>query len=250
MKYHFCLFLLLAFAVQGFTQNTSGFVGANDCYHKTFSIQVYIVEDKLGQLNTTPTDIQNAVSELNTYFDDICVQFAICDIDTIPNADHDTILMNEDAEQITSLYHRENTINLYVVQNVVGGNGGETNLGTVASMPTSNQRDAIFLNKTRVADRQTLARLMGKFFGLLYTYENNNELVDGSNCLTAGDGLCDTPADRAVVTSLITDANGDYFSPDWGNLMRFTSVGDEYHFTPEQYNVMLQVMKSGRNYLW
>lgn len=250
MKNILGIILFLTTVVQGVSQNAPGFIGANDCYHKTFSIQVYITEDKNGELNITPAEIQTAVTQLNTYFDKICVQFAICGFDTIPNTDHDTIQISEDDRQITSLYHRENTINLYVVQTVIGGNGGETNRGTVANMPTSNERDAIFVEKPRISDNQSLARLVGKFFGLYPTYENSDELVDGSNCLTAGDSLCDTPADRQTVTSLMTDANGDYFSPDWGNLMRFTSVGDEYHFTPEQYNVMLEVMQTGRNYLW
>lgn len=242
------LFVLVLFS--GKAQNDSGFIGAVDCYPKTFSIQVYITEDKESNVNVTETDILAAVSDASIYFDPICVGFSICDIDTLKNTDHDTIIMGTDDRQITSIYHRKNTINLYVVESVMGGNCGETTLGDTSTFPISNDRDAIFIPKGCLTDQQSLARLLGKYFGLLPTYHNADELVDGSNCQTAGDRFCDTPADRQVVTSLITDANGDYYAPHWGNLMRFVAVGDEYHFSPEQLNRMVAVMKTGRNYLW
>lgn len=244
----FCLVFLST--IRATAQSGSGFVGATDCYPKTFSIQVYITEDKNGNLNTSTAEIQTAVNQMNTYFSDICVQFQVCDFQVIPNTDHDTILMGTDDLELTSMYHRNNTINLYVVQSVMGGNCGETTRGDTIQPAPSNNRDAIFINKPCVGDEQSMARLFGKYFGLFPTYYIGNELVDGSNCQTAGDRLCDTPADLQLIGFNSTDANGDFYSPDWGNLMRFTSVGDEYHFTAQQLNVMLQVMQTGRNYLW
>jgi hypothetical protein len=69
----------------------------------------------------------------------------------------------------------------------------------------------------------------------MHTFETKGELVDGSNCLTAGDNLCDTPADPyemgADPTDYLSrqefcrfndkskDSAGQYFVPDVGNIM-------------------------------
>ena len=77
---------------------------------------------------------------------------------------------------------------------------------------------------------------MGHCLGLFHTFHglceggSMNELVDGSNCLTAGDFVCDTPADNTVVNIDVdciwngvsncgggvgtTDANGTPYAPD------------------------------------
>ncbi len=53
------------------------------------------------------------------------------------------------------------------------------------------------MNNSSAEDGATIAHEMGHYFGLLHTHEtaNGTELVNGTNCGTAGDLLCDTPAD-------------------------------------------------------
>ena len=87
------------------------------------------------------------------------------------------------------------------------------------------------------------------------------ELVDGSNCETAGDQLCSTPADpygfirdeadewiprdpKGIVyndgcefISQLKDANGDYFSPSTTNMMSHYPC--KCHFTHEQFSIMV-----------
>ena len=62
----------------------------------------------------------------------------------------------------------------------------------------------------------TLPHEVGHFYGLPHTHDQGNELVNGSNCATAGDNFCDTPADpnlsgvvnsSCVYTGTATDAN-------------------------------------------
>lgn len=74
---------------------------------------------------------------------------------------------------------------------------------------------------------------MGHFFGLYNTYKGGGkELVDGSNCKTEGDKICDTPADpyipyiriskyiqNCIFYRTLKDENGDYYQPDVGNVM-------------------------------
>ena len=96
---------------------------------------------------------------------------------------------------------------------------------------------------------------MGHYFGLPHTFSTSdgNELVDGSNCSTAGDGICDTPADPFVdgddVSSYINgddvfyymgkDINGEYYSPLIGNYMSYYS-GYRCEFTDGQYKKMVE----------
>jgi hypothetical protein len=76
---------------------------------------------------------------------------------------------------------------------------------------------------------------MGHYFGLSHTFEPGGELVDGSNCSTVSDGICDTPADPFVegdntadyvnanckFISMKKDANGQYYDPIVGNIMSY-----------------------------
>jgi hypothetical protein len=70
------------------------------------------------------------------------------------------------------------------------------------------------------------------------------ELANGSNCETAGDFLCDTPADYNLgfgwnncnYTGGATDANGDLLDPDENNYMGyFLECANDYHFSDEQF---------------
>ncbi len=70
------------------------------------------------------------------------------------------------------------------------------------------------------------------------------ELVDGSNCETAGDFLCDTPADYNLgfgwpncnYTGGAMDPNGDLLAPDENNYMGyFLECANDYYFSTEQF---------------
>lgn len=98
-----------------------------------------------------------------------------------------------------------------------------------------------------------LAHELGHVFGLSHTGDpGSTELVDGSNCTTAGDMLCDTPADPGYVTPAeidlttctyigsLTDANGDVYDPPYRNIMsNSTCVQDS--ITPQQAQIMRYV---------
>jgi hypothetical protein len=104
---------------------------------------------------------------------------------------------------------------------------------------------------------------MGHFFGLLHTFESDTgqELVDGSNCATAGDLVCDTEAnptddgedfeldsDCNYIGQPAIDANGDFYVPPSKNFMSYSPCKCE--FTTQQYNRMVEQYLQFRNYLW
>ncbi|MVM30492.1 hypothetical protein GO755_10645 [Spirosoma sp. HMF4905] len=101
---------------------------------------------------------------------------------------------------------------------------------------------------------------LGHNFGLLHTFglsngnEPTNELVTrgpGANCETAGDLICDTPADPYGIPGAATipfgscyqydpnstprDANGEAYHPSISNLMSYWP-SCTYDFTPGQYD--------------
>ena len=84
------------------------------------------------------------------------------------------------------------------------------------------------------ASSNTLAHELGHVLGLYHTFDTSNgaELVDGSNCSTAGDLICDTPAapqlnlpgllaPGCIYVGTVTDANGDPYTPQANNLMGY-----------------------------
>jgi hypothetical protein len=102
-----------------------------------------------------------------------------------------------------------------------------------------------------------MAHEMGHCLGLLHTHETStgDELVDGSNCGSAGDELCDTPADPQLSSANVddvtcvyfgtdTDANGDMYNPDVTNTMSYAPFNCRGSFTNDQENRMHGVLGS------
>lgn len=93
-------------------------------------------------------------------------------------------------------------------------------------------------------NRYTIAHELGHYLHLNHTHDSTiPELADGSNCATAGDGFCDTPADpnlkglvntSCVYTGTATDANGDPYNPDVQNIMSYGRNECLTRFSTEQ----------------
>lgn len=85
------------------------------------------------------------------------------------------------------------------------------------------------------------------------------ELLDGSNCLEAGDGFCDTPPDylsdrwncntNGLSSSFFRDSNGEQFRIDGGNFMSYSNDACAAFFTNEQYAEMNNTTVTHRAYL-
>lgn len=259
----FTFFTLLSCALIGQGNGTS-FKSTNKCHNKTYSVAIHILTDTLGNKNVSDASIAAGIAIANTHFSKICVAFNICSTYVHPNVRNDKIRPGIEDKEIAAMYDVPNTINIYYALEVsplpeiccIAPIGGMT-------VPAkTSDRDAIFVEKGFAAST-TVTTLLGHYFGLFSTNDNvtnGAEFANGSNCETAGDLICDTKAAPILTSGTriincnvnIQDANGDYYTPDFCNLMLigWGSPCNSQYFTTGQYDRMLEVMEKGRNYLW
>lgn len=231
------------------------------CIDKRFTVVVHIVRDSLGEPNITEADIQGHVDYINTLWDTICVSYEICEFRYIDNFQWDTLeeLGGYRWEEMLTAHEQDYRINIFYVGGIEEpeGTAGFATLGGIASPGGS-------ICMTKGGGGGTLAHEMGHFWGLEHTFENApEELADGSNCATAGDKICDTPADPYVQNSGIEyltgcvftwmglDPNGDFYDPDVGNIMSYYDCS--CHFTYQQYVKMAETFLNGGTpgqYVW
>jgi hypothetical protein len=87
---------------------------------------------------------------------------------------------------------------------------------------------------------------VGHYFNLFHTHEPayGNEFVDGSNCASSGDLLCDTPADPRLTSGTVSsstceytgsqvDGHGDPYDPDATLLMSYSLKHCRSYFSAE-----------------
>lgn len=288
MRLNFCLIVVcaLTFCTQVSAQVKCGTHGANPyltegsvqsfmpgyfgCEYinqtdRTLSITVHIAQDSLGNTGYDEADLVEPIEFLNETFSPIGLSFKICEIREMENFQFDEFVSEEELEDIEGMYYQQNTINLYLVESIDHFEFGD--VAGFARFPGGS--DIVFATKGSMqGPSQVLVHEMGHFFGLFHTFETEPEgvealeLVDGSNCETAGDLVCDTEADPNDEADNnpapdcnyngqpAIDANGDFYVPPTNNFMSYYSGDCTCRFTPQQYNRMLEQYQNIRNYLW
>lgn len=261
--------VIIALVLVSFVTRAQGngqtFEGVKKCQNKTFSVSIHILEDTLGRLNVSDAQIAQGIAGANDQFSDMCASFDVCSTYVHPNVRNNKVRIGIEDKEISAMYEVPNTINIYYVLDIIGASSpcGFAPLGGMSTPGKTPSRDAIFIKKSCATDTKTMAHELGHYFGLFHTFERNTngvELVNGSNCSSAGDLICDTPADpsgTAVADSncdldpAIADNNGDYYTPSICNIMSYyNNACNGIKFTTGQYNRMIEVMEKGRNYLW
>jgi hypothetical protein len=219
------------------------------CIDKKFSIVAHIVKDSLGKTGYTKVQIQKDVDALNKNFAPICVSFEICEYRYIDNFLYLEVDVNNQWKEMQVLYNLKNRINIYYVQKILAPVGvGFAGLGEIVNI----NKSGIVIS---IPGESTLSHEMGHYFGLEHTFETKHgaELVNGSNCATTGDLICDTPADPNGIISLSCqfismnkDANGQYYTPLVNNIMSYylPACLCKPGFTHQQYKKMAKTYLS------
>jgi hypothetical protein len=226
-------------------------------------VQYHIVGRDNGTGYYNVRDLVALHCELNERFATVDIQFYLYAMPNyINNSDYYEFSSTWTGNGMMNQHNVLEACNVYIVEDPRGVCG-------YAFYPGSGpRRGGIVLKKSCAAPGSTtLTHEMGHYFGLPHTFsgwENGNtpssaqqERVNGSNCSTAGDRFCDTPADfissrwSCPYTGSQTDLNGDLYRTvlDGTLYMSYSNDGCQDKFSPNQMTEMYNVLPSERSYL-
>jgi hypothetical protein len=194
-----------------------------------------------------------SIDDANFYFANSGIQFYSLGIDYIDDDD----LFNETAGAEIDILRQMNVvpaaINVYYAPNLTG-------LCGISSFTFSSVQGIVMDNDCSgvPSNPSTMPHEIGHYFNLYHTHETafGAELVNGSNCGSAGDLLCDTPADPNLFDSVTypscfwggsaTDANGDLYDPDEHQIMSYTTPLCADIFSPQSETRAVNVLVNQR----
>ncbi len=224
----------------------------------TFDIQVYMVEQDKEMRSHRIDQLYDAVAGMNEVYAAAQIRFNVYPtIEIIKNPDYFDFHKNNEG-LLTTAYQRPGMINLYLVNSITMPQY-DGQIAGYAYMPGGPER--LIISMSYVSDGTTLIHEMGHFFGLIHTHGpqfESDELVNGSNCHTSGDLICDTPADPNIYghvnhlceyTGRARDANNQKFQPMVSNFMSYAPARCCNSFTPGQLDVMKYHAQFVRNHL-
>ena len=221
------------------------FLRASDSYANFYefgiNVYVHIVRSSTGE-GYTSSIVNTILTNLNRYYQGANISFKILGTDYIDNDKYN--LMNDveanskDANGLFKVRSHDNCIDIYIISN--GSNLTQT-AGRAADIPST-----AFLIKGPYYIDYVPSHEMGHCLGLYHTHNGTGdkngtpELVNGSNSLTVGDYITDTPADPNKWSygyysgGNLTDANGDKYNPDPYNLMSYSHNNAQTQLTQKQ----------------
>ena len=243
------------------------------CINKNYNLLAHVAVDST---NREPLyaieELDTMIMKLNEFFSPICVSFSLCEFNVLEN-DYSLgrvvpqpITKEQQLLELKTRFSLRRRINIFFLDYISNENCGSS---TFKGILTENDAN-IYLERACVDNlAEQLAHHLGHTFGLLNTYDPLTiELVDGSNCNTTGDFLCDTPADpfgqpisnatpaeldliaqNLIDTSFfnacefvyeIKDPNGQYYQPDMGNIM--SGYPCKCGFTQGQFRLMVETI--------
>ena len=208
----------------------------------------HVVRTSAGEGGLPADRICETLDDVDVGLLDTDIQFYLAG--PIDYIDDDDFYYNIDTMGEINALRRTNvvpaTINCYFTENLAREGGPICGISSFTWSPVQgivmdNDCTAVWWNHT------TFPHEVGHYFDLVHTHETayGAECVDGSNCDTAGDLLCDTPADPGLGNHNVTGAciyvgdeidpcHGDPYDPDTTNMMSSSRPSCRTSFTPQQ----------------
>lgn len=218
-------------------------------------IKAHIVRNLDGTGGLELTDLNKAIESLNEIYKNAFMNFFLYEkINYINNNQSQNITKGSEKSIIESNYV-SGIINIYFIDYVKN----ELEESICGYTDKSEKINVIVMKNSCTTNDSSLSHEMGHFFSLTHTHGPSNskqttELVDGSNCDTDGDGICDTPADPKLSANTInnfcgyigteTDAHGNTFNPDTRNIMSYSRKACRNKFSDQQFARMYAFYKS------
>jgi len=183
--------------------------------------------------------IKEELQLVNEKFEPTGYRFVSCEPNYIDDDFFQTIVLGVNDQLFHLNYGIPGTVNVYFVEDI------EDYCGFSAYPWFDEHRKKIFMANACLSGG-TFEHELGHYFGLYHTHENyfGFEFVNGSNCLTAGDLLCDTNADPQLgysnvnhacnYTGFNIDPLGYQYDPDPRNLMSYARQSCRNFFSNQQ----------------
>ncbi|MBC8172301.1 MAG: T9SS type A sorting domain-containing protein [Chitinophagales bacterium] len=225
---------------------------SGDIYY--IPLKIHVVGDDDGEKYMDAGTILQDICDLNLQFAETGFYFYIeGDFHYIDNSDyyeHDW----SDGYDMMNENNVNNAVNVYFVGDPSGNCGYFSPSGDAVAIA----------NMCGGIGNSTIAHELGHFFSLPHTFYgweggappvSDQENVDGSNCNSAADGFCDTPADYANYRWFcssppsFTDPDGAAFSPDGSLFMSYADDACCVRFSEEQSDAMVSYLEGPRDYL-
>ena len=223
--------------------------------NREFQLHVYVTVDINRAPNFEPEQFQEAINQTNEFFSPIGISFKQCAFELVPDYNFDVLDNGSEFQELRTLYFDNHRINVYILDRI-----SESNVCGFAELSGIAESAGTFVALEKKCPN-VLTHELGHMFGLEHTFAGNrNELVDGSNCATTGDRICDTPADPYIIGAPIQwqsgcefiyeglDPNGQFYQPDVGNIMSYYDC--QCGFTFEQYLKMANTYLEGAKKIW
>ncbi len=189
---------------------------------KNINIFVHVIRNSQGTGGLSQTQIDNALELMSQDFMDANICFTQIGSDFI---DNDTYYNFQSSlfNSLISVNPHSNAIDVYLLAPNTSSYGGRA-----SGIPGN----ALVLG-ANYAGTSVLSHEMGHCLGLYHTHSgrgcgdfaNCSEALDGSNCSTCGDMVCDTPADPCLsgqVTSNCIYVGGSGFTPLTDNIQSYS----------------------------
>ena len=216
-------------------------------------VTAHLISRTNGLDALTENELTAAIELMNEHYISSNIEFFLCGVNYI--ADDAYYSFNSYQENLmTATYNVPNTINLYIAGSVFSNSGA--GLCGYTHFP-GQTGDQVIMAKSCMSNGSTLSHEFGHYLGLYHTHGKTNssttdESTQGTNCLFAGDDVCDTPADPNIhgqTTNCEYTGGAVGFSPDAQNLMSYAPSGCRMHFSEGQLNRVAFMLATERNYL-
>jgi hypothetical protein len=214
------------------------------------AIAPHIVRHSDGTGGLPVERYEQAVADANGHYAARGIVFYTVDagVDFIDSDDYYTTTTLTEINDLRSENPVPDAINIYFTENLDYESGGLCGISafTFSSVQAIAMRNSCTANPAGLGNHSTFSHEVGHYFNLFHTHEPayGDEFVDGSNCGTAGDLLCDTPADPRLTSGTVdsgtceytgsqVDGHGDPYEPDATLLMSYSLKHCRSYFSAE-----------------
>lgn len=219
----------------------------------------HVVRQSNGTGGLTPSQVCESLDLLDSSYVAMNVQFYL--VGPVDYIDSDAFYFNINTMAEINAMRTTNlvaeAINIYFTPNLAYESGS---LCGISAFTTSSVQSIAMRNScSPPSNYSTLPHEVGHYFNLYHTHETafGQEFVNGTNCATRGDVVCDTPADPVLGTSNVSaapacvytgttlDPNGQPYSPNTKNYMSYSLKACRDHFSAGQntrgYNTLVNL---------